>query len=64
MGFYTEHKDYGSSKSDLKAVAMSIDALEEKIGLDFFPNLYAKLGKAKADEVEAQDPKTAAVWGW
>ena len=64
VGFYTEHKDYGSSKSDLKAVAMSIDALEEKIGLDFFPNLYAKLGKAKADEVEAQDPKTAAVWGW
>lgn len=62
-GFYTEHKDYGNKKSDLKAVAVSIDRLEELTGLDFFVNLPEKLGVDKALEIEAQDPTTSAVWG-
>lgn len=63
-GFYTEHKDYGSKKSDLKAVAVSIDELERLTGLDFFVNLPVKLGEDKAAEIEAQDPTTSTVWGW
>ncbi len=58
--FYTEHKDY--SNRDLKNVAMSIDALEEKLGMDFYANLPAKLDEAKAAEIEAQDPKTSNIW--
>lgn len=61
-GFYTEHKDYGSSEEDLKAVSMSIDELEKKTGLDFFVNLVDKIGADKAAEVEAQDPTAYSVW--
>ena len=67
VGLYTEHKDYGSAKSDLKAVAMSIDELEDKTGMDFFVNLPAMLGDDKAAVIEAQNPKDAAysqIWGW
>lgn len=63
-GFYTEHKDYGSKKSDLKAAAVSIDELERLTGLDFFVNLPVKLGEDKAAEIEAQDPTASTVWGW
>ncbi len=58
--FYTEHKSY--SDQSLKNVAMSIDALEEKLGIDLYVNLPAKLGEAKAKELEAQDPKTSNIW--
>ncbi len=58
--FYTEHKNY--SNRDLKNVAMSIDDLEKILGLDLFVNLPAKLGDAKAAELEAQDPKTSNIW--
>lgn len=61
--FYTEHKDYGGAKSDLKAVSMSIDKLEEKTGIDFFVNLVDKLGKDAADAVEAGNPSENSVWG-
>ncbi len=59
--FYTEHKDYGKN-TDLKAVAVSVDELEKKIGIDLFVNLPDKLGKEKAAELEAQDPKTSNIW--
>ncbi len=59
--FYTEHKDYGKN-TNLKNVAMSIDALEEKLGIDFYVNLPAKVGEAKAKELEAQDPKSSNIW--
>ena len=62
-GFYTEHKNYGSSNSDLKAVSMSIDELEEKTGFDFFVNLAGKIGADEAAAVEAKDPSTSSVWG-
>jgi endonuclease G len=60
-GFYTEHKKYSSN--DLKAVSMSIDALEEKTGMDFFVNLVGKIGADAAAAVEAQNPAQNAVWG-
>ena len=34
--------------------AMSIDALEEKLGIDFFVNLPAAAGKAQADKIETE----------
>lgn len=40
---------------------MSIDDLEEKTGIDFFVNLPAKVGAAKAAEIEAKAP-TVASW--
>ncbi len=60
-GFYTEHKDYGKN-TDVKNVSMSIDELEKLTGVDFFANLPAKLGEAKAAALEAQDPKTSKIW--
>lgn len=60
-GFYTEHKKY--SNNDLKAVAMSIDQLEEMTGYDFFVNLAGKIGEAEAAAVEAQDPTMySSIW--
>ncbi len=59
--FYTEHKAYGDVK-DFKSFAMSIDELEEKIGIDLFVNLPAKLGETKAAELEAQNPKNSNIW--
>ncbi len=59
--FYTEHKSY-SDNTTLKSLSMSIDELEEKIGLDLFANLPAKLGEQKAADLEAQDPKTSNIW--
>ena len=34
----------------------SIDELEERTGIDFFPNLIKVLGREKADKVEAETP--------
>lgn len=62
MAFYTEHKNYAGANSDLKAVAVSIDDLEEKTGFDFFVNLIDKIGKDEAEAIEAQDPKDVALW--
>lgn len=39
---------------------MSIDALEERLGIDLFVNLPAKVGATKAAEIEAKAPTTAA----
>ena len=62
-GFYTDHKNYGSQNSNLKAVSMSIDELEAKTGHDFFVNLIDKIGADNAAAVEAKDPATSSVWG-
>ena len=59
-GFYTEHKKYDSY--DLKPIAMSIDELEKKTGFDFFVHLSDKVGKEKADALEAQDPTKVTIW--
>lgn len=60
--FYLEHKS--NSKSKVTADdAMSIDALEAKVGVDFFVNLPARIGETAAANVEAADPSKAAFWG-
>ena len=44
------------------AQAMTIDELEEMTGYDFFVNLPAKVGQARADEIEAADPSVLRFW--
>ena len=61
-GFYTEHKNYGSAKNDLKAISMSIDELETLTGHDFFVNLEGKIGKEAAASIEATDPSTVSIF--
>lgn len=46
IGFYYEHKAYPNDISDVINQAMTIDELEEKMGMDFFVNLPAKSDKA------------------
>ena len=62
--FYLEHRAYAKESGgyDFKAVSMSVDALEELTGLDFFVNLPAKVGEDMAAKLEAQDPKNSSVW--
>lgn len=61
-GFYLEHKTYPYEKITA-AETMSVDQLEAKLGMDFFVNLPAKIGDAKAAAVEAQDPLSyMTVW--
>ena len=58
---YLEHKAYSGSgiyQEDL----ISIDALEEMIGIDLFVNLPAAIGESQAAKVEAQDPSKVACW--
>ena len=58
---YLEHKYYSESgiyQEDL----ISIDALEEKIGIDLFVNLPEAIGESQAAKVEAQDPSNVACW--
>ena len=58
---YLEHKYYSESgiyQEDL----ISIDALEEKIGIDLFVNLPETIGESQAAKVEAQDPSNVACW--
>ena len=59
-GFFTEHKNY--TDKSLKKIAMSIDELEEKTGFDFFVNLADKIGKDKADALEAKNPVDEKIW--
>lgn len=59
--FYFEHRDY-SKEFDFKPYVMSIDELEKKLGMDFFPNLESAIGKEEAAKVEAEDPTTNTFW--
>ncbi len=59
--FFMEHRSYGDSK-DFESVSMSIDELEQKVGIDFFVNLPAKVGADKAKSLEAEDPVTSGNW--
>lgn len=56
-----EHRDYGKG-SNFKEYAISIDELEKKTGIDFYPNLSKLIGEEQAAKVEAQDPKTINWW--
>lgn len=49
IAFFMEHKDYGGTQGtaeELRQHAISIDELEERTGIDFFPNLPAAVETA------------------
>ena len=58
--FYLEHRPYSGNVT--KSHSMSIDELEAITGLDFFVNLPAKIGKEKADKIEADKPADNPLW--
>lgn len=51
IGFYFNHEYY--SDSEIMGQSMTIDELEEVMGIDFFPNLEAKLGADLYNKVES-----------
>ena len=59
--FYTEHRNYGNTP--FRELSMSVDELEEIIGIDLFANLPERIGEKKAAELEAEDPADNPVWG-
>ena len=56
VGFYFDN--VANNTTGFKNIAMSIDDLEKKVGVDFFVNLPADVQKT----VEAQDPKSENWW--
>ena len=58
--FYLEHRPYSEKLG--KQHSMSIDALEEITGIDFFVNLPAMVGEQQAARLEAADPADSDVW--
>ena len=57
VGFWFNNEP-NSAGSIQKSMSMSIDALEEKVGVDFFVNLPDDVEKS----VEAQNPAEVAWW--
>lgn len=54
-GFFMPH-DAGIGYDDYWKYRKSIDELEGLTGFDFFPNLVTKIGKEKAEKIEATAP--------
>ena len=54
-GFFFPH-DSGISDDSYLDYICSIDQLEQQTGIDFFPNLIGKIGREKADKIEAETP--------
>lgn len=61
IAFYLEHREYEDNTIS-REHALSIDALEEMTGIDFFVNLPAMVGEEKAATIEATDPTKVAMW--
>ena len=53
IAFYFEHREYENSRTAVMKQAMSVDALEKKLGYDFFPNLEQVTSASTAAAVEA-----------
>lgn len=53
IAFYFEHREYENSRTAVMKQAMSVDALENKLGYDFFPNLEQATSASTAAAVEA-----------
>lgn len=53
IGFYFEHRRYTNSDAAVMQQAMTLDALEELTGFDFFCNLPKKIGNDQAARVES-----------
>lgn len=58
---WLDHKVYSTKTID-SSYSMSVDDLEEKLGIDFFVNLPAKVGEDVAARIEAEEPKDVAWW--
>lgn len=58
---WLDHKVYSTKTIDY-SYSMSVDDLEEKLGIDFFVNLPAKVGEDVAARIEAEEPKSVAWW--
>ena len=58
---WMDHKGYSSKNVD-KSYSMSVDALEEKLGMDFFVNLPSAVGEETAAKIEAEDPSKVSWW--
>ncbi len=58
---YLEHKRYSSS-AITSSMLISIDELEDILGMDLFVNLPKVIGEEMAAKVEAQDPSVVGVW--
>lgn len=58
--FYLEHRSYSEKLG--KQHSMSVDALEEITGMDFFVSLPAKIGEEQAEKIEAADPANVSLW--
>lgn len=54
-GFFLPHESSIALDNFLNYI-MSIDELEAKTGIDFFPNLASVVGADKADKIEAETP--------
>lgn len=54
-GYYLPH-DSKIAEGNFTDYLMSIDDLEKKTGIDFFPNLVSQIGQEKADAIEAAAP--------
>jgi DNA/RNA endonuclease G (NUC1) len=54
-GYYMEHS-YSVIHDAISDHLMSIDALEELVGIDFFVNLPSVVGDKVAAEIEAETP--------
>lgn len=57
--YWTPHFGFSSS---YVSWAISIDALEQKTGLDLFVNLPSKIGQSAADTIEAAKPGNSRWW--
>jgi DNA/RNA endonuclease G (NUC1) len=58
---WMDHKAYSSKNVD-KSYSMSVDALEKKLGMDFFVNLPSAVGEETAAKIEAEDPSKVSWW--
>ena len=62
VGFYLPH-DTSIAGGNYMNYILSVDALEEQTGMDFFVNLPVVLGKDRADAIESADPlQTVKNW--
>lgn len=61
-GVYLEHDPSLGSGSVGRTDVISIDELEEIIGIDLFVNLPNAIGESKAAKVEAQNPQNVGIW--
>ena len=59
--FWLDHKEY-SDITITKSYMLSIDELEDRLGIDFFVNLPALIGDDDAAAVEAEDPAQQPWW--